>query len=134
LISPGLIDRFAEAIAEAEGFNKPGSVPQRANNPLDITDEGDIGHGVIRTGGPHGAPITIYATAADGWAAGKRKLRRMLSGASEVYPLSLTLDQVAYKYCGDPTWAVNVAQRLGVDPSTTLASLVEQDRQLQANA
>lgn len=132
MISEDLIKRFAEAIAHEEGFfldtrgGKP-DVPERANNPGDLTDEGDVGNGTIQTAGPNGAKITIYANATDGWNALFRKVRRMLSGASHTYTLDLTIEQVGVKYSGDPAWGVNVAARLGVPPTTTLAQLAQQD-------
>ena len=123
MISEALISKLSEAIADEEGFYVEGSVPQRANNPLDITDEGNIGNGIISTSGPAGAGITIYSTAAEGCDAGQRKLRRMLSGASEVYLLSMSIEEVGMKWSDDPNWGKNVAAKLGVTPETTLPEL-----------
>ena len=123
MISEAFITKFSEAIADAEGFGIPDSVPTRSNNPGDITDQGNIGLGVIQTSGPAGAGITIYATPADGWAALARKLRRMLSGASLVYLLDMSLEEVGMKWSDDPNWGKNAAAKLGVSPDTTLAEL-----------
>lgn len=123
MISEYFINKFSEAIAKAEGFYVPDSVPARAHNPGDLTDDGDIGLGVIQTSGPQGAKITIYATDEDGWNALRRKVRRMLSGRSEVYPTHLTVMEVALKYAGDAKWGFNVAKSLGVDTRMTLAEL-----------
>lgn len=134
MISEALISKLSVAIADEEGFYVEGSVPQRANNPFDLTDEGNIGNGVIQTGGPAGAAITIYATPADGWAAGARKLRRMLSGASLVYLLSMSIEEVGMKWSEDPNWGKNVAAKLGVSPDTTLEQLVQADLASQQSA
>lgn len=136
MLSEDLIKRFSEAVAHEEGFfvetrgGKP-DIPERANNPGDLSDEGDIGNGVIQTAGPNGAKITIYSTPSDGWAALARKVRRMLSGASEVYLLSMTVEQVGQKWSGTSTWGQNVAAFLGVPPTTTLAEIAQADLQQQ---
>ena len=127
MVSEELILKLARAIAKEEGFYVPNSVPFRAHNPGDLTDEGDVGFGTIQTLGPHGAKITIYPDDAAGWAALYKKVRRMLSGASHTYTLDLTVMEVALKWAGDPAWARNVAAELGVDTRTTLAQLVEED-------
>ena len=137
MISESLIERFAQAIAHEEGFYIEGSVPQRANNPGDTTDAGDVGNGFIQTGGPNGAKITIFSNVTDGWNELFRKVRRMLSGASEVYTLNLTMEQVGIKYSGDPNWGPNVAARLTpvgaltVTGATTLAEIAQADLQAQ---
>lgn len=123
MVSEDLVNRFAEAVAKAEGFYVADSVPARAHNPGDLTDDGDIGLGVIQTSGPFGAKITVYATDEDGWAALRRKVRRMLDGNSHTYPTNLTLMEVALKYSGSADWAFNVAKHLGIDTRMTLAEL-----------
>ena len=127
MVSEELILKFSRAIAKEEGFLVPNSVPNRANNPGDLTDDGDVGFGTVETKGPHGAKITVYGTAVDGWAALYRKVRRMLSGASHTYTLEMTVMEVALKWSGDPTWARNVAAELGVDTRTTLAEIAQAD-------
>lgn len=131
MISEELILKMANAIAKAEGFGEAGAVQTRAHNPGDLTDDGDLGLGVIHTSGPHGAAITIYATDADGWAALYRKVRRMLSGASHTYTLNLTLMECGLKWSGDPSWSRNVAAALGFDPSITLAAIAADDLKRQ---
>jgi hypothetical protein len=123
MVSDDLVNRFSEAIARAEGFYVADSVPARAHNPGDLTDDGDIGLGVIQTSGAFGAKITVYATDEDGWTALRHKLRRMLNGASTVYTPDLTLMEMALKYSGSADWAFNVAKDLGVDTRMTLAEL-----------
>lgn len=127
MISQELILKVSRAIASAEGFGVAGAVPTRAHNPGDITDDGDVGLGVIHTGGPHGAPITIYGSDADGWSALYRKVGRMLRGASHVYLLAMSLEQVGLKWSGDPAWPANVARELGVSTSARMSDLVSFD-------
>lgn len=124
MTTESLIQRFATAIAHAEGFYVEGSVPQRAKNPGDLTDDGDVGNGFIQTSGPMGARITVYSTVEDGWNALNKKVARMLNGASHVYTLDLTIMEVGMKYAGSAEWAANVAKHLGVDTRTTLADYV----------
>jgi len=121
-----LIEAFATAVAHEEGFYVAGSVPQRANNPCDLSDDGDVGCGLIRTSGPEGTGITIYPNVEAGWQAAYKKFARMLNGASQVYTLDMTIEEVGMKYSGDANWGKNVAARLSVSPDTTLATLVAQ--------
>lgn len=116
--------KLSKAIAAAEGFGRPGTIPTRANNPGDITDDGDVGFGVIQSAGPHGAAITIYPTPAAGWEALYKKVHRALAGASHVYRLDMTLSQIAIKWSGDPAWGRNVARSMGCDCDLTLEELV----------
>ncbi len=86
MVSDELVFRMAEAIAKAEGFHVPNSVPARCHDPGDLTDDGDVGFGTEQTAGPHGAKITVYGCDDDGWTALRRKVRRMLSGNSRTQP------------------------------------------------
>jgi hypothetical protein len=125
-VSYDLIEKVCKAIAVAEGYGKPGP-SQHANNPGNITDDGDVGCGVCETHGKFGAKITIYPTPDAGWAALERKVRRMLSGASHTYTLDMTVMEVALKWSGDPNWGLNVARCLDVAPDTSLATIVAND-------
>lgn len=136
LPSRDLVNRLTVAVAHAEGFYVPYGpgetppLPIRANNPCDLTDDGNVGLGTLGEG------ITVYANVADGWQAAYRKFERMLAGHSTVYPLTLTLAEVGMKYSGgNPAWAVNVASKMGggVTPETTLQGLVEMDREWSAS-
>lgn len=127
MVSDDLIHKFAQAIAAAEGFGVVGAVPTRANNPGDLTDEGDVGHGFLETSGPMGAKITVYGSITDGWNALYKKLRRMFDGASHVYTLDMTIMEMGIKYAGSAEWAANVARKLGTDTRTTLAMLAKAD-------
>lgn len=129
MVSDALVKAIAEAAAHEEGFfSGANPVPKRANNPCDLTDDGNLGFGLIRTSGPDGAGITIYGTVDDGWKAAYRKFRRMLSNGSLTYPITFTIEQLGLKFSGDPNWGKNVAARLGVTPGTTLLQLTQMDQ------
>lgn len=136
MISDALIQKFSQAIARAEGFYTQGSVPQRSNNPGDLGN-GDIGNGVVQTGGPQGVGVTVYSNVTDGWIALSIKLRRMFAGASEVYLLSMSVEEMGMKWSGDPNWGKNVAEfltpvgALAVTADTTLAEIAQADLQSQ---
>jgi hypothetical protein len=136
MVSDSLVQRFCDAIESAEGFfqHRSGAsdLPQRCNNPGDLTDDGDVGLGTARSTGIGAADITIYPTLEEGQAALAKKIRRALNGASSVYTLSMSIEQFGMKYARDPQWGVNVAERLGVSPETTLEDLVDADRNEQA--
>ena len=107
--SSNLITSLSNAIAQAEGFNVSGSIPQRQNNPGDLTS---------------GGVIATYPTAQDGWNALYAQVQSMFDGTSSYYNPGMTLAQVGNSYAGgDPNWANNVASALGVSPDTTLAQL-----------
>ena len=129
-VSYDLISKFAKAVAVAEGYGKPGPT-SHANNPGNITDDGDVGCGCVQTEGRFGAKITIYPSPDAGWAALERKVGRMLRGASKVFKLDMTIAAVALKWSGDPNWGINVARCLQVAPDTTLAALVDGDPKSQ---
>lgn len=110
------VNRIAVAIAHAEGYYVNGSIPQRANNPLDL-ELGDIGYGTIEG-------KTIFLNAILGWQAGYNQVTRMLSGKDDLYPATMTLAEAGLRYSGgDPNWSKNVAAALGVAESITLAEL-----------
>lgn len=136
MVSDELVKRFADAIAHAEGFYEvrpdgDPNLPQRCNNPGDLTDDGDIGYGTARSKGFGAANITIYPSAIDGWNALYRKIRRALSGSSRTYTLDMSIEQFGWTYARDVKWAPNVAARLGIPLSTTLVDLVAADLKQQ---
>jgi hypothetical protein len=132
MVSDSLVQRFCKAIESAEGFfqKRTGAgqdLPQRCNNPGDLTDDGDVGLGTARSAGIGAADITIYRTLADGQAALEKKIRRALNGESRVYTLDMSIEQFGDKYARDSHWGINVAEELGVSPLTTLSDLVQAD-------
>ncbi len=106
------IRSFAQAVASAEGWNVPNSIPRRANNP-----------GNLKNGRPwlDGTQITQYESADQGWNALYRQLRIIVTGQSR-YDLGMSIDQMGAIYEADPgnAWARNVASYLGVDINTPL--------------
>jgi hypothetical protein len=138
MVSDSLVKRFCDAIESAEGFFQKRSgagedLPQRCNNPGDLTDDGDVGLGTARSAGIGAADITIYPTLAAGQAALDKKIRRALNGASSVYTLAMSIEEFGMKYARDSHWGINVAEQLGVSPLTTLEDLVDADRNEQAS-
>lgn len=132
MVSDSLVKRFCDAIESAEGFFQHRSgegrdLPQRCNNPGDLTDDGDVGCGTARSTGIGAADITIYPTLEAGQAALDKKIRRALNGASHVYTLDMSIEDFGNKYARDSHWGINVAECLGVSPLTTLADLVQAD-------
>lgn len=118
---------FCQAIARQEGAATPGSVPDRANNPGDISD-GAATYGYI-TGGRPGDPggqskVTQFPDKATGWQWLYNKFRRALDGTSSVYSGDMTIAEIGSHYAGDPGWAAGVASNLGVDVNTTLQDFV----------
>ena len=105
------VQRIAEAIALAEGFYAPGSLPQRRNNPGDIKV-----NGVIAT----------YESEADGWEALRNQIRLILENRSGIYTSDMSIYEVAELYTGgdNPSaWAHIVSAQLGVSPDTALGEV-----------
>jgi hypothetical protein len=108
------VDRIAYAIARAEGFFVPGSLPARLNNPGSLKD-------------PSTGQLRAFTTIEEGWAALKQQIVRMLNGTSAFYKPSMTIREVAAIYTGGDkpaAWANIVAQTLGVNPDTQLQDIV----------
>jgi hypothetical protein len=78
--------KLAQLIAQEEGFNVPGSVPNRDNNPGDLRHSP---HSFHTAGDPDG--IGIISTVADGWEDLERQLQLYASR-------NLTLEQMVYEF------------------------------------
>jgi hypothetical protein len=103
------LDAIAQAIAQNEGYNVQGSLPNRLNNPGDLTSNGQL---------------LSYDTPASGWSALVSKLQNIFSGNSKVYSPNMTLNQFTDVYTNnDPNAANNIASNLGVNPSDTLQQI-----------
>ena len=108
------IDKMALAIANAEGS------PADWNNPGDLT----IAFGYPTLGTMNSAGVLKFATSADGWNALYHQLSLIVSGGSR-YTLSDTIGTFGNGYSGgDPNWAVNVANYLGVTTDTPLGDVL----------
>jgi hypothetical protein len=107
------------AIAKAEGYNVPNSVPARLNNPGDLSD----GAGTFGYEEHSGSHVTHFPNAETGWNWLYDKIDRIVNGQSSVYGADWTWTQIAQKWAGNWTaWAANVTRNLGVSPDSTLAS------------
>lgn len=123
---PPAVVKLSRAIAVAEGFFVEGSLPQRANNPGDLTG---IDAGSFQTCGlANTEGVWNFKNLDDGWNALYLKVNRMLSGKSVLYHLTDTIEDLAKRYTGGDqaeAWAANVAKELGVPVTTTLDQLKE---------
>lgn len=118
-IEPNKIELLAEAIANAEGFYRAGTVPQRGNNPGDLTTS--FGFPVL--GKLNSEGVLAFASVDDGWSALKSQVAAMLAGTSRIYNPGMTILQIAELYTGGDaaaSWAQNVANYLGLSPQNTL--------------
>lgn len=117
----GLVDALAEAIAQFEGYYKPGSLAQRNRNP------GNLRAGPKSIGSQGG--YAVYASDADGWSDLRRQvelninrgltLREFFGGKPGVYP--------GYAPAADnnpvPNYVAYVASRAGIDANVPLFSI-----------
>lgn len=111
--------RIAQAIANAEGFNSPGSRPNRNNNPGDLT--GNYARTAISSDGP----FDVYANASDGWLALYRQVNLWLSNSSNVASEDTTIAELSRLYTSteQSSWAAHVASALGVSVDTPLSEV-----------
>jgi hypothetical protein len=119
------IDSLAQAIAQMEGYNSPGTLAQRNNNP------GNLRSGQGQTGSSGG--FAVFATPEDGWAALNNQislnasrgltLNEFFAGKPGVYggyaPSADSNDPAGY--------AAYVAGRVGADPNVPIASVLAGD-------
>lgn len=113
------VESFACAVAKAEGWSTPGTIPYRYRNPGDLkVRRGERYPGQVGIGK---ANHVIFRSDAAGWAALYHQIDKALAGESKFYQQDMTLAQVAKKYAANSRlWARNVAHNLGVTPDTTL--------------
>jgi hypothetical protein len=111
-----VVGAIANAIATAEGyFTGSGSVPFDQNNPGDLTDYASLY-------GANDAGITIFPSIAAGWNALYEKVQNILSGNSDVYDASDSLETIGQTWADDAgEWASNVAASLGISTSDSLS-------------
>lgn len=114
------VDRIAVAIAAAEGFSVPGSVPNRNHNPGDLRVDVN-GKGV----GRDALDFVIYGSDEDGWDALRRQVNLILTNKSHVYNDQMTIAEIAAKYTATAqgNWASIVASSLGVSQDTVISQV-----------
>jgi hypothetical protein len=101
IASAGIL-ALARGVARGEGFLIVGSLPQRSNNPGDLTKS--FGNAVTGVANKEG--VLIFATVQDGWNALYSQLGLIFSGNSRVYKTSMSILEFAQ------------AWTLGREPST----------------
>ena len=109
------------AIAMAEGANIAGSVPDRFNNPGDISDGA---HQFSQTF-EGGSMVTLFPDKPTGWQWLYSKVFNAASGQSSVYSPDMTWIQIAQKWAGNwEAWVTNVTNYLQVTQDSTLNDYV----------
>jgi hypothetical protein len=118
---------LARAIANAEGWGLPGTIPTRANNPGDLV--------LPNWNGPVlGAErIAVFSSEQEGWLRLYHQLQLIASGRSKVYTLGMTIREMGARWTATQPneWALNVAAWLatrgyvGTSPETLLGSLLQ---------
>ena len=117
---------IAEAVAIAEGYYAPGihdgrSLPYALNNPGGLKKPA-LGAADLPTWEDTG--LVIFPSKEMGWGALHHQICLMLTGKSRIYDPTDSLLAVGMKYAdGDRNWGTNVAARLDVSPSSSLADL-----------
>ena len=122
--------RIAHAIAHAEGADIFGSVPDRLNNPLDISD----GLHIFDSQFHDGSHVTKFPDKETGWGWGHDKLQNIALGKSHVFKPSMTWAQIGKEWAGDSAdWVNNVCSDysfgempigLNVSPDSTFQEFV----------
>lgn len=117
--STSRVNRIAQAIAIAEGFNVSGSRAARNNNPGNLT----YAFGFPVSG--YDGMFPIFQTLDDGWAALHTQIQMMLDGTSALYRPDMTILEVAriYTTTEQEFWAANVAGALGVNVNTPISAV-----------
>jgi len=115
--SSGLVERIAVAISEMEGFNKPGSMAQRQNNPGNLRSWGKT---------PIVDGFANFPTAAEGWSALRRQIWRNVDRGLTLYEFFGGKPNVYAGYAPDADgnrsrhYAEFVAKRAGIPVNVPL--------------
>ena len=108
--SPRVV-QFAHAIAQAEGYNLKGSIPQGCNNPGDLKGTHFPGQIGVCKGGH-----AKFRTASAGWAALYHQIEKIQDGTSTKYTNRATFRQVAKTYAQNyRPWLKIVTKTLQVE-------------------
>lgn len=110
------------AIAHAEGYNVPNSVPARLNNPGDISD----GANTFGSEFHSGSSVTTFPNATVGWQWLYTKIQNAVTGQSHVYLPTMSWYEIGAKWAppNADAWAENVAAYLGVDPGDAIQDYI----------
>lgn len=110
VVTTGGILTMAQAIAHAEGFYVPGTVPNRANNPGDLKVPGWTGPVTGAEG------ISVFPSADEGWRRLYFQLDLIRTGRSRVYSPNMTLGAMAARWTDtqQSAWLNNVLDYLVV--------------------
>ena len=113
------VESFAKAIARAEGYYVPHSLPNRYNNPGDLKARASEQYpGQLRIGKKG---HVVFKTPAAGWAALYKQIDRIMDGTSRFYTPNTSLLQMSKMYARNyRVWARNIAHNLNVPVTTTL--------------
>lgn len=112
---------ICHAVAYAEGANIAGSVPDRNNNPGDISDWADT-YGSTYS---DGSDVTTFPDKWTGWEKLYNKWLNIINGNSSVYSPSMTWVEIAQHWAGDwSAWANNVSSHLGVNEQSPVKDYV----------
>ncbi len=110
---------LAGAIAQAEGYGTPNSIPTIANNPGNL-ELGNLGYGTLQAAG--GQQITIFPDISAGWSALTNQIQSIFNGNSKNYNPNQSLSDFGSIYSGgNANYGNTLASILGVSPNTTLA-------------
>lgn len=118
------VERFAHAIALAEGFGPKTHLPTRYHNPGDIKSNRKFtklpGQKSIGKGGH-----IVFRDDAAGWSALADLLTKMVDGRSRHFNADMTVSQVARHYAGNwRPWVKIVTKELGVESDAKLRDLL----------
>jgi hypothetical protein len=104
------VQAIAKAIATAEGYYVPNSLPRRLNNPGALKD-------------PISGQFRRFDTPEAGWNALYAQVERILNNKSMYYNSNMTIRQIAQIWTGGDkpeAWARIVSSKLGVSPDTPI--------------
>lgn len=114
------IDALMQAIATAEGSLE---AHPEWNNPGDLTRS----FGFANSGPQNADGVLAFDTLDDGWGALRAQLQYIADGNSKDYTGTESILEMGYTWAGQSqgsAWASNVAEVLGVDPSTSIGDFL----------
>ena len=118
------VEALACAIAQAEGFYRRGTIPNRYHNAGDLKAV----RGWVYPGqrGVGKANHVRFRSDQDGWAALRHQIEMIISGASTHYSVNMSLQEMSKHYAGNHrVWTKNVAHNLGVPQDTYLWEVLD---------